>query len=280
MILQGKDLILSLNGHAIAGAKSCSLNVSCDTIKTSSATDGEWEHIIADMKSWSLSASRIFRVQTPSFKLKAMGTSNDNGRFQTAYIEVNGDKRMMHSRGLWVAQYSFQNGQLVRVSDELFDTYTYPIDMGMASYIGSMPNGSIVLIVSYDAISLNATNRQAIISNLGVPKNELAKVSQDRYSLACIGVKGSSGVACMKSDKGVPATTTLYLNYNGTPLDDAHIKNSVGMVGQEFDVSLNVDGFSLDELHGKALCTDFDVSGAIGSLMKGNFKFKGNGPLQ
>lgn len=63
MILQGKNLIVKANGEVIAAAKSCTLNIDCEIIKVSSPTDGQWEHIIAGMKSWSVSTTHLLKME-------------------------------------------------------------------------------------------------------------------------------------------------------------------------------------------------------------------------
>ena len=63
MILQGKNLIVKANDEVIAAAKSCTLNIDCEIIKVSSPTDGQWEHIIAGMKSWSVSTTHLLKME-------------------------------------------------------------------------------------------------------------------------------------------------------------------------------------------------------------------------
>jgi predicted secreted protein len=63
MILQGKNLIVKADGDVIAAAKSCTLNIDCEIIKVSSPTDGQWEHIIAGMKSWSVSTTHLLKME-------------------------------------------------------------------------------------------------------------------------------------------------------------------------------------------------------------------------
>ena len=62
MILQGKNLIVKADGSVIAAAKSCTLNIECEIIKVSSPTDGQWEHIIAGMKSWSVITTHLLKM--------------------------------------------------------------------------------------------------------------------------------------------------------------------------------------------------------------------------
>lgn len=63
MILQGKNLIVKANDDVIAAAKSCTLNIECEIIEVSSPTDGQWKHIIAGMKSWSVSTSHLLKME-------------------------------------------------------------------------------------------------------------------------------------------------------------------------------------------------------------------------
>ena len=63
MILQGKNLIVKANGDVIAAAKSCTLNIDCEIIEVSSPTDGQWKHIIAGMKSWSVSTTHFVSAE-------------------------------------------------------------------------------------------------------------------------------------------------------------------------------------------------------------------------
>ena len=59
MILKGRNVILKMGGTAIAAAKSCEVNLSADSIKTSSPSNGDWEHSIPGRKSWSASCSHL-----------------------------------------------------------------------------------------------------------------------------------------------------------------------------------------------------------------------------
>ncbi len=63
MILQGKNLIVKANGDVIAAAKSCTLNIESEIIEVSSPTDGQWKHIIAGMKSWSVSTTHLLKME-------------------------------------------------------------------------------------------------------------------------------------------------------------------------------------------------------------------------
>lgn len=58
--MKGIDFVVMWNGdgntlEVVAGGKTDKINTSCDTIPVSSATDAEWEHVIAGRKSWGVS---------------------------------------------------------------------------------------------------------------------------------------------------------------------------------------------------------------------------------
>ena len=54
-MLKGNDILVIMNGQAIAGSRSDELTVGCATIPISSPDTGQWEAAIAGRKSWSLS---------------------------------------------------------------------------------------------------------------------------------------------------------------------------------------------------------------------------------
>ena len=89
MILQGKNLIISANGSVIAAAKSCTLNVDCEKIKVSSPTYGQWEHVIAGMKSWSLSTSHLVKADTTA-DTPIRNAVARVGQTYTIRVQVNG----------------------------------------------------------------------------------------------------------------------------------------------------------------------------------------------
>jgi len=51
-MLKGNDLIIKLNGTAIAAARSCSLDVRTQSIPVSSPQDGDWQHYRKGKSSW------------------------------------------------------------------------------------------------------------------------------------------------------------------------------------------------------------------------------------
>ena len=89
MILQGKNLIVKANGEVIAAAKSCTLNIDCEIIKVSSSIYGQWEHIIAGQKSWSVSTTHLLKMER-AIDLPLHGYLFRVGAEYTLRIELSG----------------------------------------------------------------------------------------------------------------------------------------------------------------------------------------------
>ena len=67
-MLHGNDLIIKLDGTAIASCKSCDITVSADTISVSSATNGQYEAAEPTRTSWKVSASTLISDVTDMLK--------------------------------------------------------------------------------------------------------------------------------------------------------------------------------------------------------------------
>ena len=57
MALKGNDLIIKLNGTALAACKSCDITHSCDTVNIAATEYGEYENAKPTRQSWKVSAS-------------------------------------------------------------------------------------------------------------------------------------------------------------------------------------------------------------------------------
>ena len=69
----GKNLIVSVNGTAIAGAKSCRLQISGENIERASATNATWREFIAGRKTWTVACDHLLpRTGTPLRSSAAM----------------------------------------------------------------------------------------------------------------------------------------------------------------------------------------------------------------
>jgi predicted secreted protein len=75
MAINGNNIIVLMDGTAIAGTKSDELQVDCETIKIASATDQGWTHYISGRKSWSLTVGWLVLANTDVRKALLVGSS-------------------------------------------------------------------------------------------------------------------------------------------------------------------------------------------------------------
>lgn len=85
-MLKGNDLIIKLNGVAIAAAKGCSLDVRTQSIPVSSPQAGNWQHYRAGISSWVVRVNCLVtgirgmvlrRRQTYTLRMEVRGLSSD-----------------------------------------------------------------------------------------------------------------------------------------------------------------------------------------------------------
>ena len=58
-IIHGRNLLVLIDGVAVAGARSCELYVEADEIEKSSSTQGQWREHVVGRKSWSVTCSHL-----------------------------------------------------------------------------------------------------------------------------------------------------------------------------------------------------------------------------
>ena len=99
MAVLGNNIIVLTGGTAIAGTKSDELQVDCDTISVASATDQDWEHVIAGRKKWSLSVGWLVLANTDvrkvllsgsavTIKIKGRGAADSSGVTGSAILKT------------------------------------------------------------------------------------------------------------------------------------------------------------------------------------------------
>lgn len=70
--------MLSVDGVVIGAAKSCTLDVDVSTVKVSSPTNAEWEHIKARVKKWSVSTEHLLKSNAvPAHMVRAFSSSHN-----------------------------------------------------------------------------------------------------------------------------------------------------------------------------------------------------------
>jgi predicted secreted protein len=71
MVVHGKKLIITVGGSAIAGAKSCEINIQCDDFEIASATQGKWREFLAGRKDWSVTCGHLLPASGTPLKSSA-----------------------------------------------------------------------------------------------------------------------------------------------------------------------------------------------------------------
>ena len=99
MAVLGNNIIVFMNGTAIAGTKSDEIQVESDTIEVASETDQDWVHRIAGRKSWSLNVGWLVLANQDvrkvlladsvvTIKIKGRGDTDANGLQGSAIIRT------------------------------------------------------------------------------------------------------------------------------------------------------------------------------------------------
>lgn len=70
-VIHGRNLIIRVGGTAIAGAKSCEINVDGEQIETASPSTGTWRTFLAGRKEWSVSCGFLIPAKGTPLKSEA-----------------------------------------------------------------------------------------------------------------------------------------------------------------------------------------------------------------
>jgi predicted secreted protein len=73
--MNGNNILIYMNGSAIAGTKSNDVQTECDTIEISSPSIGDWRTFMAGRKSWSVQTSFLVTATSSVRQLLNVGTS-------------------------------------------------------------------------------------------------------------------------------------------------------------------------------------------------------------
>ena len=99
MAVLGNNIIVFMNGQAIAGTKSDEIQVDSETIEIASETDQDWVHLLAGRKSWSLNVGWLVLANQDvrkvllagsavTIKIKARGESDSSGLQGSAILKT------------------------------------------------------------------------------------------------------------------------------------------------------------------------------------------------
>ena len=282
-MLQGRNLIIAINGSTIAAAKSCSVDVQADTIKVSSPTDGEWEHIIAGRKSWQVQTSHLMPNAASAYSVEGFAQAHDGVDWPPhSFLKVGLRTYTIAPTGL--ALYGINTDGSGAELIASVDTRVNP-DTTCQQFADLITGTSYaqLAIVSCDAYGMTNALRTTIANNLHVDVSRVLTGSY-RDALVVIGDKSGTKTGIMQyhhEEGGVGGTARASLNfyYNNGINPATILKNHIGKVGTEVTLRMQVDGYGSDYVTGQAIVSAFKSQGSIGNLLTGSFTFKGNGPL-
>ena len=285
MVLHGRDLIVTANGVAIAAAKSCELQVSCDDIEISSPTSGQWREFIADRKEWAVTTNHLvvnnhaYDCKVTAFAMAHPGAAQaiiSGGTVNGSVLTTTGMNRGLN---VWLIDKTTyqQVGSL-----ENFDTYDDNAGESarLVTYLEGLSGNYIIVIVSLDSFGMSADLQTKLNTLLGWPTSVLSNCTT-AARMAFVGIGDTAthkGTANLMKGTGATAKAKLLLA-NGAPLATTPLRDAVARIGQTYTLQMSVDGLADDVLTGTAICKQFKVTGNLGNLAQGSFSWKGSGAL-
>lgn len=279
MIVHGRNLIIKAGGVAIAGAKSCTIDVKCEEIEVSGPTSGMWKQFIAGRRSWGINTSGLV-VSKVSETIK-MYSYNLGGE---GYMSVNG-----------VHYYGDEPG--FTCFGCLQEGVDFSIDNTL-SYDLQHPNGSLEQDLYYFLEDYQPGQYPSAI--FISQKGKVGSADIDVWTI----IKNLYGITFSNPSTGVYPSFALFhtpeagtffdISYNGRPVGFTHdyfegtlvnsgepLKQAIEQVGGLVELSAVVRGTNGEDVAvtGQAICTKFRSTGTVGNLLQGSFEFRGTGPL-
>ena len=278
-------MIVTANGVAIAAAKSCELQVSCDDIEISSPTSGQWREFIADRKEWAVTTNHLvvnnhaYDCKVTAFAMAHPGAAQaiiSGGTVNGSVLTTTGMNRGLN---VWLIDKTTyqQVGSL-----ENFDTYDDNAGESarLVTYLEGLSGNYIIVIVSLDSFGMSADLQTKLNTLLGWPTSVLSNCTT-AARMAFVGIGDTAthkGTANLMKGTGATAKAKLLLA-NGAPLATTPLRDAVARIGQTYTLQMSVDGLADDVLTGTAICKQFKVTGNLGNLAQGSFSWKGSGAL-
>ena len=273
-MLQGRNLIIAINGSTIAAAKSCSVDVQADTIKVSSPSDGAWEHIIAGRKSWQVQTSHLMPNAMQRYPVIEASTK--------ALVTAAGRQIPVTAlKGITFMCLRIVNGVWQNVWSQTYDTEDadeLAALINAIDYYGE--TNDVRVLTGVDAFTINSELRTKIASALNIPIANIPIASGHGTFTAIGSLKtGTNGICCYtQGQTGAAHCKAYYVDETIISIGNL-LKNHIGKVGTVVTLRMQVDGFGNDYVSGTAIVTAFKSQGSIGNLLTGAFTFKGSGPL-
>ena len=278
-MLQGRNLIIAVDGSTIAAAKSCSVDVQSDTIKVSSPTDGEWEHIIAGRKSWQVQTSHLMPNILQQFPIVEGYSTAWNEGSGCGVKYSYGQSRTSTLPGANLFRVNPNNGN---VTVEAYNWNDSNYESDLISALGrSDSTHEVKVLCNADTIVITSGIRQAIASAFNMDVDAIPLPTS--ISPRCITIVGNATADMSTIEyyegRGAGTHSKVHLIDNSIIGTEPLLKSYIGKVGTEVTLRMQVDGYGNDYVKGQAIVTAFKSQGSIGNLLTGSFTFKGNGPL-
>lgn len=285
MIYQGRNLIISANGVVLAAAKSCSIDVKVGKQEVSSPTDADWKHFKARAKEWSVTTNHLLKSNPlPAYTVKAVGTSLNGTTADQSYCEINGNRYTGGTRGLQLRVFEWDS-DASRWSSKSVATYdTYASEQAVTDMCADLEDdasaGDLIVITSYDAITITTPLASAIETALGLASGSVPVVTAARVSFVALGKYHDKGITFCDTNAGSISHATLYMDSLLDVIATTPLKNMLLKAGSTVTLRMQVDGFASDRLTGTAFCQTAKVTATLGNLMQGSWQFQGTGPLE
>lgn len=289
MIIHGRDIVFSLDGEARLASKSCTIEVKEESVNVTSVSAGKWKESIGGMRSWSLSSSHLLVSSyfSPTLYINAKGSKT--GRF--GWAGPQGDFMQDQDDQLWVWPIEIGTGAYYSGTEP---ARQFVVDDGselaeLVTYInGASPDYFYIFCCSgtshWSTDLQNAMKNKFGITFPSVMTNNDRTWSAIAYSAWKNPMTGATYGAGRYSAGLSTASTDYTCDSDGTISFHLPLSWAVGMVGKEFDVTLRSNVQPTHSVHGDTLtgrvrCTQANVTGNVGSLATGSFKFEGIGSL-
>lgn len=276
MNYKGNDLKIFLDGTAIAGSKSCVVNLTADTIEISSPSQGNYRHYLPDRLKWEVTANAL--IPCPSFLSEGTElTVTSDISYSKQIIGKNEETGTADDIYFTICQYD----QGVKVLESFSDAYDNSrfIDFVRARITHDFAGrNDIIWLFSTSGSDPFPEDWRSIWVDYfgrGVPTNTTAP-------WLFIGTYTNNVFKYGESQ----ITSTMYAVPNGDTFDlinpeDTHILQDLLLhVGKTYQLQVGLTGKASDSMTGEAICTKCQITGTRGNLLTGSFLFKGTGALE
>ena len=267
------------DGVAIAGAKSCELNVQCDTIEKASQTSGRWREFLPGRLEWSLTTGHLVPVNTlMNHKITS------EWRDGKSIFGFDGVKTETTTSIMACAQIDLSSTMPAVLTVQTFNLNDTTGRSQFLSWLNNLSTGAVI-VFSTPYINFDASIVSALNTSFGV---KVTLPTGNQYTpCAYIGTKGGDGIFICSAEYpdwppviGVHAEayTRQYGRYEiVTP--EHPLKSLLTKVGTTYQLCMQVQGFPSDNVVGNAICQQFKATASKSNLLQGSFAWKGTGPL-